>query len=105
MNVGLIYSKTGPLSSYGAQYAEGFAIGLDYATHHTGMAGGHKIVVTERDDTGVADKAVAAAKELIGQGYKILGGLDVVGRCDPARAASRKKTTCCSSPAQRPRMR
>jgi len=56
VNVGLIYSKTGLLSSYGAQYAEGFAIGLDYATNHTGMAGGHKIVVTERDDTGVADK-------------------------------------------------
>jgi branched-chain amino acid transport system substrate-binding protein len=74
VNVGLIYSKTGLLSSYGAQYAEGFAIGLDYATHHTGMAGGHKIVVTERDDATDPTKAVAAAKELIGQGYKIIGG-------------------------------
>ena len=79
VNVGLIYSKTGLLSSYGAQYAEGFAIGLDYATNHTGMAGGHKIVVTERDDTGVADKGVAAAKELIGQGYKILAGSTASG--------------------------
>jgi branched-chain amino acid transport system substrate-binding protein len=79
VNVGLIYSKTGLLSSYGAQYAEGFAIGLDYATNHTGIAGGHKIVVTERDDTGVADKGVAAAKELIGQGYKILAGSTASG--------------------------
>jgi branched-chain amino acid transport system substrate-binding protein len=74
VNVGLVYSKTGPLASYGAQYAEGFAIGLDYATHGTGMAGGHKIVVTERDDATDPSKAVAAAKELIGQGYKIIGG-------------------------------
>jgi branched-chain amino acid transport system substrate-binding protein len=74
VNVGLIYSKTGPLASYGAQYADGFAVGLDYATHGTGTAGGHKIVVTERDDGTDAAKAVAAAKELIGQGYKIIGG-------------------------------
>ncbi len=79
VNVGLIYSKTGLLSSYGAQYAEGFAVGLDYATHHTGMANGHKIVVTERDDAGDPAKAVAAAKELIGQGYKILAGSTASG--------------------------
>jgi branched-chain amino acid transport system substrate-binding protein len=79
VNVGLIYSKTGLLASYGAQYAEGFAVGLDYATHHTGMAGGHKIVVTERDDAGDPAKAVAAAKELIGQGYKIVGGSTASG--------------------------
>ncbi len=74
VNVGLIYSKTGPLASYGAQYAEGFMAGLDYATHGTGIANGHKIVVTERDDATDPAKAVAAAKELIGQGYKIIGG-------------------------------
>ncbi len=74
VNVGLVYSKTGFLGSYGAQYAEGFAIGLDYATHHTGMAGGHKIVVTERDDAADAAKGVAATKELVGQGYKIIAG-------------------------------
>ena len=74
VNVGLIYSKTGALASYGAQYADGFAVGLDYATHGTGTAAGHKIVVTERDDATDAAKAVAAAKELIGQGFKIIGG-------------------------------
>jgi branched-chain amino acid transport system substrate-binding protein len=72
--VGLIYSKTGLLAGYGAQYAEGFAIGLDYATHGTGMAGGHKLVVTERDDAGDPAKAVAAAKDLIGAGTKIIAG-------------------------------
>ena len=79
VNVGLIYSKTGLLASYGAQYADGFAVGLDYATHHTGMANGHKIVVTERDDAGDPAKAVAAAKDLIGQGYKILAGSTASG--------------------------
>ena len=79
VNVGLVYSKTGFLASYGAQYAEGFAIGLDYATHGTGMAGGHKIVVTERDDAGDPAKAVATAKELIGQGYKIIAGSTASG--------------------------
>ena len=79
VNVGLVYSKTGFLASYGAQYAEGFAVGLDYATHGTGMAGGHKIVVTERDDAGDPAKAVATAKELIGQGYKIIAGSTASG--------------------------
>ena len=79
VNVGLIYSKTGLLASYGAQYADGFAVGLDYATHHTGMANGHKIVVTERDDAGDPAKGVAAAKDLIGQGYKILAGSTASG--------------------------
>jgi branched-chain amino acid transport system substrate-binding protein len=74
VNVGLIYSKSGLLGGYGAEYAEGFAIGLDYATHGTGLAGGHKIVVTERDDAGDPAKAIAAAKELIGQNTKILAG-------------------------------
>jgi branched-chain amino acid transport system substrate-binding protein len=74
VNVGLIYSKTGLLGGYGAEYADGFAAGLDYATHGTGMAAGHKIVVTERDDGGDPAKAVAAGKDLIGQGFKILAG-------------------------------
>ena len=79
VNVGLIYSKTGLLASYGAQYAEGFAVGLDYATNHTGAAGGHKINVVERDDAGDPAKAVAAAKELVGQGFKIIAGSTASG--------------------------
>jgi branched-chain amino acid transport system substrate-binding protein len=74
VNVGLIFSKTGLLGGYGAQYEEGFNVGLDYATHGTGMAAGHKIVVTERDDAGDPTKATAAGKDLIGQGFKILAG-------------------------------
>jgi branched-chain amino acid transport system substrate-binding protein len=79
VNVGLIYSKTGLLGGYGAEYIDGFNAGLEYATHGTGMAAGHKIVVTERDDAGDPAKAVAAAKDLIGQGYKILAGSTASG--------------------------
>lgn len=74
VRVGLVYSKTGLLAAYGKQYADGFKAGLDYATHGTGKVDGHSIVVTERDDAGDASKAVAAGKDLIGKGAKILAG-------------------------------
>ncbi|MEV6793379.1 substrate-binding domain-containing protein [Streptomyces sp. NPDC051320] len=74
VEVGLVYSRSGPLAAYGKQYKEGFTAGLDYATHHTGKAGGHRIVVTEQDDAGDPSKAVAEAKTLIGKGCRILAG-------------------------------
>ncbi|WP_405800382.1 substrate-binding domain-containing protein [Streptomyces halstedii] len=74
VEVGLVYSKTGPLAAYGKQYVEGFQAGLDYATKGTGKAGGRTIKVTERDDAGDASKAVAAGKDLIGKGTKIIAG-------------------------------
>ncbi|MFK0169626.1 substrate-binding domain-containing protein [Streptomyces sp. NPDC090306] len=74
VRVGLVYSKTGLLAAYGKQYADGFRAGLDHATHGTGKVNGHAIVVTERDDAGDASKAVAAGKDLIGKGAKILAG-------------------------------
>lgn len=74
IGVALIYSKTGLLASYGAQYADGFRAGLDYVTHGTGMVDGHKIDVTESDDAGDPAKAVAEAKDAIGKGIKIVAG-------------------------------
>lgn len=74
VKVGLVYSKTGPLAAYGKQYIEGFRAGLDHATGGTGKVGGHTVEITERDDAGDASKAVAAAKDLIGKGTKILAG-------------------------------
>jgi len=100
VNVGLIYSKTGFLGGYGAQYAEGFAIGLDYATNGTGEAAGHKIVVTERDDAGDPAKAVAAAKELIGAGTKIIAGSTSSGvALQMAPLAAENKVLFISGPA------
>src|SRR4030088_2645003 len=72
VKVGIVYSATGLLASYGAQYKDGFQIGLDYATGGTGTVNGHRIEVAWQDDGGEPAKAVSAAKDLIGQGYKIL---------------------------------
>jgi branched-chain amino acid transport system substrate-binding protein len=100
VNVGLIYSKTGLLGGYGAQYDEGFQIGLDYATHGTGMAAGHKIVVTERDDAGDPAKAVAAAKDLIGANTKIIAGSTSSGvALQLAPLAAENKVLFISGPA------
>lgn len=74
VKVGLVYSRTGLLADYGKQYRDGFMAGLDYATQGTGKVAGHRIEVTEQDDAGDPGKAVSAAKNLIGKGYKVLAG-------------------------------
>ncbi|MDC5699194.1 substrate-binding domain-containing protein [Intrasporangium calvum] len=74
VKVGLVYSKSGPLATYGEQYRQGFTAGLDYATKGTGAAAGHQIEITEQDDAGDPAKAVAAATDLIGQGHSIIAG-------------------------------
>lgn len=77
--VGIIYSETGPLAAYGEQYKQGLEAGIDYATDGTGDVDGTTIELEFRDDAGNPDTAVAAAKDLIGQDYKILGGTVVSG--------------------------
>lgn len=74
VKVGIIYSKTGLLAAYGAQYIQGLRLGLQYVTKGTNRVNGHKIQITAVDDAGDPAKAVSAAKDLIGQGYKILAG-------------------------------
>jgi branched-chain amino acid transport system substrate-binding protein len=74
VKVGIIYSRTGLLSAYGAQYIQGLRLGLEYATKGTGRVNGRKIEITAVDDGTDAAKAVTAAKDLIGRGYKIIGG-------------------------------
>ncbi|MGO4598741.1 substrate-binding domain-containing protein [Terrabacter sp. 2RAF25] len=72
--VGLVYSKSGPLASYGAQYRQGLTAGIDYATKGTGKVGGRSIEFSEQDDAGDPAKAVASATDLIGKGNKIIAG-------------------------------
>jgi branched-chain amino acid transport system substrate-binding protein len=74
VKVGIVYSRTGPLSAFGAEYIEGFRYGLQYATKGTNTVNGHKLDITYVDDGTDPTKAVAAGKDLIGQGYKILAG-------------------------------
>ncbi len=79
VQVGIVTSQSGPLQTYGEQYLAGFEIGLAYATDGTGVVNGHQITYEVKDDTGVPDVAVNAAKDFIGQGYKILAGSVVSG--------------------------
>src|SRR4051794_19655819 len=69
-NVGIIYSRTGAFSAYGAEYISGLKLGLSYATKGTNKVNGKTIDLTVVDDGTDATKGVAAAKDLIGKGYK-----------------------------------
>ena len=74
VDISIITSQTGPLAAYGEAYLAGFDAGLDYATDGTGNVDGRKLNIDITDDAGDADKAVTAAKDVIGQGKKIIVG-------------------------------
>ncbi|MEU5092489.1 substrate-binding domain-containing protein [Streptomyces sp. NPDC021356] len=100
VKVGLVYSRSGLLAAYGKQYEEGFKAGLAYATHGTNKAGGHPVEVTEQDDAGDPAKAVAAAKTLVGKGYKIIAGTTDSGvALQMAPLAAQNKVLYVSGPA------
>jgi branched-chain amino acid transport system substrate-binding protein len=77
--IGMITSQTGPLAAYGEAYTAGFEAGLEYATEGTGEVDGRELDLTWEDDQGNPDTAVAKAKDLIGQGTKIIAGTVVSG--------------------------
>lgn len=100
VKVGVIYSKTGLLAAYGQEYYDGLQVGLDYVTKGTGSVAGHKLEVTYVDDGGDPAKAVAAAKDLIGKGYKILAGTTDSGiALQLAPLAAQNKVLYLSGPA------
>lgn len=100
VKVGLVYSQSGALASYGKQYIEGFRAGLDFATDGTGKVGDRKIEVTEVDDAGDPAKAVSAAKDLIGKGHKIIAGSTASGvALQVAPIAAQNKVLFISGPA------
>jgi branched-chain amino acid transport system substrate-binding protein len=77
--VGVVYSRTGLFAAYGAEYLEGLKLGLKYATHGTMKVAGHPIQLTIADDATTPATGVSAAKDLIGQGYKIIMGSESSG--------------------------
>lgn len=98
--VGLVYSKTGPLATYGEQYRMGFEAGLDYATEGTGEVDGRKVQVSEVDDAGDPAKAVAGATDLIGKGFKVIAGSTASGvALQVAPLAEENKVLFVSGPA------
>src|SRR6185369_2361263 len=78
-NVGIVYSRTGLLAAYGAEYVEGLKYGIQYATKGTGKVNGTKINLTYVDDKTDPATGVSAMKDLIGQGYKIIAGAESSG--------------------------
>jgi branched-chain amino acid transport system substrate-binding protein len=72
--IGFIYPRTGVLGAYGAEEIQGFKLGLQYATKGTGKVNGKTLDITYVDDKGDAATGVTAAKDMIGQGTKILMG-------------------------------
>src|SRR4029079_9670702 len=72
--IGFIYPRTGGLGAYGAEEIEGFRLGLQYATKGTMKVNGKTLDITYVDDKGDAATGVTAAKDMIGQGTKILMG-------------------------------
>lgn len=100
VTVGVITSESGPLAGYGAQYLDGFKAGLEYATDGTGEVDGTKVDVKYVDDAGDPDKAVTAAKELIGEGVNILAGSASSGvALVVAEQAAQNKVLFVSGPA------
>ena len=100
VKVGIVYSRTGLLSAYGAEYYQGLLLGLKYATKGTGKVNGHKIELTLVDDATDPAKAVTAAKDLIGQGYKIIAGSTSSGSAlAVAPIAAQNKVLFISGPA------
>ncbi|MFI8525723.1 substrate-binding domain-containing protein [Promicromonospora sukumoe] len=100
IDVGIVYSESGPLAAYGAAYKQGFEAGIDHATGGTGTVAGHELNVTYHDDAGDPEKAVSQAKDLIGKGYQILGGTVVSGVALPlAEQAEQNKVLYVSGPA------
>jgi branched-chain amino acid transport system substrate-binding protein len=100
IKVGIIYSRTGLLGAYGAEYLSGLRWGLNYATGGTGKVNGNGVEFTLVDDAGDPAKAVTAAKDLIGQGYKILAGTVSSGAAlQLAPLAEQNKVLYISGPA------
>ncbi|MGB3413206.1 MAG: substrate-binding domain-containing protein [Microbacteriaceae bacterium] len=79
VDIGVVYSETGALAGYGAQFRDAFEIGLDYITDGTMIVNNTKINVSFHDDGGDADKATQAAKELIADGVQIITGTAASG--------------------------
>jgi len=71
VNVAFIYPKTGGLAAFGGEELDGFQAGLDYVK---GKCGGYTINPTYIDDATDPATAIAAFKNEVGQGVKIIAG-------------------------------
>jgi carbonic anhydrase/acetyltransferase-like protein (isoleucine patch superfamily) len=73
VKIAIIYSRTGPLKDFGAEYIQGFKLGLKYLTNGKNVVNGHPLQIFYGDDQTNPANAVALGKQFIGAGVKILG--------------------------------
>ena len=73
-NVGIVYSRTGLLAAYGAEYVEGLKLGLNYATKGTNKVNGKTVNLSFADDATDPATGVSQMKNFIGQGYNLIAG-------------------------------
>ena len=100
VKIGIVYPRTGAFAAYGAEYLSGLRWGLNYATGGTGKVNGNTVELTLVDDGTDAAKAVSGAKDLIGKGYKIIGGTALSGAAlQIAPLADQNKILYISGPA------
>lgn len=100
IKIGIITGKTGPYAPYGAEYLAGLQAGLQYVTNGTGKIDGHKIDLIIDDDADSPTTAIADAKDLIGQGVKVLGGtVDSAIALQLAAVAAQNKVLYIAGPA------
>lgn len=96
-DISIITSQIGPLAAYGEAYLADFDVGLDYATDYTGTVDGRELNIEITDDDGDADKAVTAAKTVIGQGKKFVIGTVCSWSQFLVQAATRFAVVSCAS--------
>ena len=87
--VGIVYSRTGLLAAYGAEYIQGLRYGLAYATKGTNRVNGRPIELTVVDDGTDPAKAVAAGQGPDRQGLQDPRRQRLVGRRAADGAARR----------------
>ena len=93
-------SPNGRVHGLRREYLAGLRWGCNYATRGTGKVNGNTVEFTIVDDGTDAAKAVTAAKDLIGQGYKIIAGTALSGAAlQLAPLAEQNKILYISGPA------
>ena len=98
--VGIVYSRTGLLAAYGAEYIQGLRYGIQYATGGTNKVNGKTINLTLVDDKTDPATGVSAMKDLIGQGFKIIAGATSSGvALQEAPIAAQNQVLFISGPA------
>jgi len=74
VTVGIIGSYTGPIANFGPAWEAGFRAGLDVATKGTSEVGDVKIQLEIKNDNSDPTTGLSVAKELLGEGVRILAG-------------------------------